>query len=644
MLQMEQLIAEQKNEIERLRSRLGSRASGTPQPLPPPTEREEGDCADDSAAAAVGEGGGGRRAGKAPSGKALGKAPTRQPAEHELTDVDDEDEEQEAAASRNSRTSMAGSKRVGAPAARRRSASGERAPLVDLNARHVFTEGEIAEMRSAVASEAEMSDDEHQLAEEVSDDENVSPNEPAERGSGAGCSRRSSRWAKANAARRQTRTTGELVEGGEDDEEEAQRGAEGQQGVHHAEDETMGQGRPEGVKLNKHTVALWAGGSWQRAQVVSYSKKTGKHKLRYEDDETGKLRAHTMQEETWEVLATPADEPASFDPTASILRLPARAAGEKLIRSPARRKVTAGASLKTSARSPNVSKSPAPSTRPRRAARTTEPGEAENGENGVSAEAAVRPKKGLTSAAALAAAGIDDGVGIGDFTPRSQTRLAARQARQQYQKPRKPAANAPKIAFSGLLPADVDVLTSIAASLGGALVSDDELHTATHVVLGARGTKGAPGAPKRTVKVLQAILRGAWLLSDEWLYKSVDSAALLPEAEFETTAFPGAKLAREKREIEEGPLASLAGLAVAVVDQDADTCERLRQLAAGAGATVTSTTRAAVWIGGKASSGGASSRRARSGSDAPLLSAEWLYDTISNGERMPFAPYSSVAA
>ena len=157
------------------------------------------------------------------------------------------------------------------------------------------------------------------------------------------------------------------------------------------------------------------------------------------------------------------------------------------------------------------------------------------------------------------------------------------------------------------------------------------------MVLGKkRGTKGEPGAPKRTMKVLRAVLRGAWLLGDEWLYASVEAGELLPEERYETSAFAGARLARQLREAGK-PIAPLAGVALAVVDKDTEADERLRTLAAMTGATLTSATRAVVCVGGKgADAGGFSSRRR--GAATPVT-AEWLYDTVQNLEAMPYEPY-----
>ena len=106
--------------------------------------------------------------------------------------------------------------------------------------------------------------------------------------------------------------------------------------------------------------------------------------------------------------------------------------------------------------------------------------------------------------------------------------------------------NAPRIAFSSTSHADAEVLKAIARSLGAHVLGDGAAEEATHLVLGSKtGAKGggATGA-KRTLKVLQAILRGAWVLTERWLFESLEADELLPEAGFETSAFVGARRAR----------------------------------------------------------------------------------------------------
>ena len=217
-----------------------------------------------------------------------------------------------------------------------------------------------------------------------------------------------------------------------------------------------------------------------------------------------------------------------------------------------------------------------------------------------------------------------------DFTPRSQSRRTRVRS--------KPPADAPRIAFSGLLPADVGTLRQIGSSLGGVIVPEDEAHLATHLVLGNRSTK-TNSAPKRTVKVLQAVLRGAWLLSDAWLLHSLEAGELLPEGPFETGAFKGAKVARQLRETSV-PVEPLKGMSIAIVEADTEAHERLRQLAIAAGASLSSTTRAELWVGSGSGVGGASARTRRgAGANRKLVSSEWLYDSISNCEAMAAEGY-----
>lgn len=48
---------------------------------------------------------------------------------------------------------------------------------------------------------------------------------------------------------------------------------------------------------------------------------------------------------------------------------------------------------------------------------------------------------------------------------------------------------------------------------------------------------------KRTLKVLEALARGCWLLSMEWVNKSIEAGHWLPETKFEQAKhFPGAKV------------------------------------------------------------------------------------------------------
>lgn len=569
---METLIREQQGEIERLRAQLHSK----PQPLPHPhVVGEEGDGSPCKGAESELDTAGSRSVVK-----------TSKPRRHSGTHV-------------------------------------ARSPLskIDLGACRHLSSGEVDQMHAAIAagqwdwfgqgrtSDTTGADDEASSwadlleaeAEEEAEEEagtwteTTATDGVGQRGEGA---RRKSQWAAASAARKESRML--LEENGAGSSQESTSSV-----ARLAVRADGGGARPEKTALVGATVAVWLGGGWVRARVHSYAKKSGKHKLKYEGETA--LRLHAMRYETWELLVERA--PAAFDPTASVLRLPGRAQNEKLTRSPKDGRA-----------------SPAATSKGRKGVASDE-----NASENAMGKKGAKGKSARGGASALARLqAVDDASSDHDFTPRSQSALALKRAQSQSTA-RKPAPGAPRIAFSGLLPADVTMLESIAATLGGALVHDDEAHTATHLVLGERGTKGAPGAPKRTLKVLQAILRGAWLLSDTWLLHSLEAGELLPEAPFETPAFRGARAAREKRE-QGVAIEPLKGRTLAIVESDSEAYERLRLLATAAGATVTSQTRAEVWVGQPAR---APSARSRGG--AKLVAAEWLYDSVSMCEAMPVA-------
>ena len=194
------------------------------------------------------------------------------------------------------------------------------------------------------------------------------------------------------------------------------------------------------------------------------------------------------------------------------------------------------------------------------------------------------------------------------------------------------------------------MLRSIVLGLGGVLVadegeSDEFAQRVTHLVVGVPrgGEDGGEGRPRRTLKVLHALLSGAWLLDAAWLRQSLDPGALLPEAPFEAPAivraFPAVRDARSLREAG-SPIAPLADLALAISTADGGEERRLKRLAARAGASLTSVTRADVCVGpGPPPTTGRAGNRAR-----VRVRPDWLYDSIMNLRPMPFAAYGAEAA
>ncbi len=142
----------------------------------------------------------------------------------------------------------------------------------------------------------------------------------------------------------------------------------------------------------------------------------------------------------------------------------------------------------------------------------------------------------------------------------------------------------------------------------------------THLVLGESG--------KRTLKVLHAIARGAWLLQPEWLLRSAAEGAWLPEGPFADNAFPGAARARACA----GDLAKrpLAGVRVAVAEprRVAPPAAELRSLVAALGGAPPRAGKADVVI-----AAGASGPPPKGAAGAVVVTEQWLFDAVANYER-----------
>ena len=195
------------------------------------------------------------------------------------------------------------------------------------------------------------------------------------------------------------------------------------------------------------------------------------------------------------------------------------------------------------------------------------------------------------------------------------------------------------------------------------MVPEDDLATASHLVVGC---KLGRTAPKRTLKVLHAVLRGAWVLNTEWLLSSIDAGQLMSEAPYELHAvFPGARMARETVAAR-GFVAPLDGVSLFLQERDAEAKEKLRHLAraagslrsgqtpclslqhfvthavpriygcirtCAAGASVVSTLRGAtICVGGPGGSG-------RTG--VTFVRPEWLYDCCAGCTHLPTEPYAT---
>jgi hypothetical protein len=158
-----------------------------------------------------------------------------------------------------------------------------------------------------------------------------------------------------------------------------------------------------------------------------------------------------------------------------------------------------------------------------------------------------------------------------------------------------------------------------AASLPGLRLCPFAGAGVTHLVLGESG--------KRTLKVMHAIARGAWLLDQEWLIRSSAAGAWLPEADYADGAFPGAARARLELAAET-PKCPLAGLRVLVAEprRAAPPATELRALLAALGAAAPRGTAKPDYVIMAAS--GPRPALPPAAAAATVVTEQWLFDAV----------------
>ncbi|CAN7941465.1 unnamed protein product, partial [Ixodes hexagonus] len=98
----------------------------------------------------------------------------------------------------------------------------------------------------------------------------------------------------------------------------------------------------------------------------------------------------------------------------------------------------------------------------------------------------------------------------------------------------------PSVVMTSVPLNDQEAICSIVLALGLFQVEADVTERTTHLVVGAGGV--------RTLKLLFAMARGCWVLSTNWVYRSLESGRWLDEAPFELdTMFPAVQLSRQNR-------------------------------------------------------------------------------------------------
>ncbi|KAF2898014.1 hypothetical protein ILUMI_08155 [Ignelater luminosus] len=106
----------------------------------------------------------------------------------------------------------------------------------------------------------------------------------------------------------------------------------------------------------------------------------------------------------------------------------------------------------------------------------------------------------------------------------------------------------PTIVCTRLHREEVENFTQIVKKLGYFLVEDEVTPKTTHLVV---------GESKRTINLLRAIARGCWIVTKEWLFRSLEASKWLAEDDFELSDFsPAVQQCRMQRQAF-GPLFSM---------------------------------------------------------------------------------------
>uniref|UniRef100_T1INL0 BRCT domain-containing protein n=1 Tax=Strigamia maritima TaxID=126957 RepID=T1INL0_STRMM len=182
----------------------------------------------------------------------------------------------------------------------------------------------------------------------------------------------------------------------------------------------------------------------------------------------------------------------------------------------------------------------------------------------------------------------------------------------------------PSVVFTSFGKEETESLTEIVAGFGGYNVVINVDETTTHVVC---------GTPRRTLSVLFGLARGCWILSQDWVYKSLDKGRWLPETNFElSTEFPGCSDFRFERRKSSAYRQNIFRVVepMFIGDEISMPKKKLQQLITLCGGRVISKSNmAAIYIGSKEIS--------KKGSTS--LTEKWILDSITHNKLQPMDNY-----
>ncbi|XP_052774882.1 uncharacterized protein LOC128213319 [Mya arenaria] len=98
----------------------------------------------------------------------------------------------------------------------------------------------------------------------------------------------------------------------------------------------------------------------------------------------------------------------------------------------------------------------------------------------------------------------------------------------------------PSLVMTNLHSHEQDVIISVVKKLGGFVISESVSDTTSHVIC---------GEARRTLNVLQCLVRGLWLVTKEWVLLSLEAGRWIEEQEFEAhEIYPSCRVSRLERE------------------------------------------------------------------------------------------------
>jgi len=177
-----------------------------------------------------------------------------------------------------------------------------------------------------------------------------------------------------------------------------------------------------------------------------------------------------------------------------------------------------------------------------------------------------------------------------------------------------------KIVFSGFAVNEINAISTALKKLKDVEQEQEFSNETTHVVINT-------AAPKRTMKVLNGISKGLWIVSKDWILNSAKGGRWLAEKKFEAHAlYPGAKILREYQANGESIFENTRIFFEGKTNPDA---AELKRLITNAGGKISkSLDECTLCI--------SSSRVAKPKDKKPVVKESWVLNTIAQGKLEDF--------